>query len=66
MPQLNVLHICSKYNRFENTLNVGMARKDMNENATSKKIENGSGSCKRQFTDEMEINKNRSVQSKRL
>ncbi|PWA62773.1 transducin/WD40 repeat-like superfamily protein [Artemisia annua] len=42
----------------------GMARKDMNENAASKKIENGSGSCKRRFTDEMEINKNTSVQSK--
>ncbi|PWA92829.1 phosphatidylinositol/phosphatidylcholine transfer protein SFH8 [Artemisia annua] len=41
-------------------------QKNVNENAASKKIENGSGSCKRQFTDEMEINKNTSVQSKRL
>ena len=38
MPQLNVLHICSKYIKFENTLNVGIARKDVNENAATKKL----------------------------
>lgn len=45
--------------------NYGVARKDMNENGANKKLENGSGSCKRQFTDEMAVNKNTNVQSKR-
>lgn len=65
MAQINVVHICSNYNSFENILNVGVARKDMNENGANKKLENGSGSCKRQFTDEMAVNKNTNVQSKR-